>query len=114
MPIVKAAGKLIINAPKILAAVQMFRNTFLPEVQDIIDRIRGVQTGPLEQFWAASQNVDSQMFQERMNALHADVVHLKSLLQEYETLLEQSARGFQDVQEMNLSAVGGLVSPRGN
>jgi len=83
-------------------------------IQDIIDRIFGVQTGPLEQFWNATQNVDSALFQERMDRLHADVTHLKNILEQYECLLGQIADGFESAQDINICEVGQLQSPRGN
>jgi len=97
-------GKIISAAGKINSTISLIRN--------IRTRIADIRDQRLQQVWRSSENVDSNVFKQRMQEMDQDIQKMLDALDQYEQVLRTSAQQFQAKQETVRTEATNLRSPR--
>jgi len=102
--IIVTAIKIRSTAGKINAGINLIRQ--------IRQRVQSLREERLQQVWRSSENVDSNIFKQRMQEMDTDIQKMLDALDQYEQVLRTSADQFQAKQETVRSEAQALQSPR--
>jgi len=84
--------------------------TAFNKVKQAIESIRSVD---MQRVWGSATNSDSKVFNDRMIELENDIKKAYDILNEYEQLLQRSAKEYENRQQEVQSNASNLKSPTG-
>jgi len=102
---------LIVTTSLILSAVGKV-NTAKGIISSIRQRIAQIRDTDLQRVWKSTENVDSNVFKQRMQEMDQDIQKMLDALEEYVQVLQTSATQFEAKQETVKSQAQALRSPR--
>ena len=105
-----AIGTIIVVAG-LIKTVADATSAVIKAITDIKNAIRDICNVDMQQVWGSNENVDSQVFKTRMQELETDIQTAYSILNEYEQLLEKSAKDYEKQQQSVRDQASALQRP---
>lgn len=105
-----AVGTIIVSAVTIVKAATQCMN-LIKDIDNIRKRIVEIREQRMQQVWKSTNNVDSDVFKQRMQELDDDVKKMLDCLDEYEKVLRDSASAYEKAQQDVKSGADALKSP---
>jgi len=85
--------------------------TVMGLINDIKKNINTIRTTEMDRVWKSAKNTDSQAFNTKMEELERDIQKAYDILNEYEQLLQRSAKEYENRQQEVHAQASNLKSP---
>lgn len=103
-------GAIIFTVSQVISAVNTITG-IIADITTIKQNIAQIQEN-IQMIWGSTSNADSNMFDQRMQELFSDINDMLDCLNEYQQLLERTAREYERTQQDVYNNANNLKSPR--